>query len=185
LKYRPVSQISVVQGRLKQYKGFWRETLHTPPPILECIENGYRLPLKFVPTPYSRKNHKSAELHSEFVDEAIQSLIENCCVLRVQENPVLYSPLEGTKLHLVLNLRYLNQFQHVLSFKYEDLRIAALMFEHTFLSLTSSPGTTMWRSGLGTTSTWGSVGIGMVKLTIMHSGSSPLDCPQSVTCLLS
>ena len=33
------------------------------------------------------------------------------------------------KLRLVLNLRYLNQFLHVVSFKYEDLRIAALMFE--------------------------------------------------------
>ena len=30
---------------------------------------------------------------------------------------------------LVLNLRYLNQFLYVVSFKYEDLRIAALMFE--------------------------------------------------------
>jgi len=75
---------------------------------------------------------KSAELHSEFVDEAIQSLIENRCVLGVQEKPVLCSPLsvvEGTKLRLLLNLRYLNQFLHVLSFQYEDLCIAALMFE--------------------------------------------------------
>jgi len=34
------------------------------------------------------------------------------------------------KRSLVLNLRYLNQFLHVVSFKYEDLRIAALMFDH-------------------------------------------------------
>ena len=33
------------------------------------------------------------------------------------------------KLRLVLNLRYLNQFLYVLKFKYEDLRIAALLFE--------------------------------------------------------
>ena len=33
------------------------------------------------------------------------------------------------KLRLVLNLRYLNQFLHVLGLKYEDLRTAALMFE--------------------------------------------------------
>ena len=59
-------------------------------------------------------------------------MIEYRCVLRVQEKPVLCSPLsvvEGTKLCLVFNLRYLNQFPHVLSFKHEDLRIAALMFE--------------------------------------------------------
>ena len=33
------------------------------------------------------------------------------------------------KLRLVLNLRYLNQFLHVSCFKYEGLRVAALMFE--------------------------------------------------------
>ena len=33
------------------------------------------------------------------------------------------------KLHLVLNLRYLNKFLHLLTFKYEDLRVAALMFD--------------------------------------------------------
>ena len=38
------------------------------------------------------------------------------------------------KLRLVLNLRYLNQFLHVSHFKYEDLRVAALMFEkHDYL----------------------------------------------------
>ena len=33
------------------------------------------------------------------------------------------------KLRLVLNLRYVNQFLHVTKFKYEDLRVATLMFE--------------------------------------------------------
>ena len=33
------------------------------------------------------------------------------------------------KLRLVLNLRYLNQFVHAVKFKYEDLRIAAMVFE--------------------------------------------------------
>jgi len=38
------------------------------------------------------------------------------------------SNAEG-KLCLVLNLKYLNSFLHVISFKYEELRTAALMFE--------------------------------------------------------
>jgi len=33
------------------------------------------------------------------------------------------------KLRLVLNLRYLKQFLHVLTFNYEDLHVAALIFE--------------------------------------------------------
>ena len=53
---------------------------------------------------------------------------------RIQEQPEVCSPLSVMgnlqgKLCLVLNLKYLNQFLHVWSFKYEDLHIAALMFE--------------------------------------------------------
>ena len=43
------SQVTDVQGRLRKKFLFWKEVLHAPPPILECIENGYRLPLKFIP----------------------------------------------------------------------------------------------------------------------------------------
>jgi len=54
--------------------------------------------------------------------------------MKVQSKPEVCSPLSvlgnpEVKLRLVLNLRYLNQFLHVQSFKYEDLRIAALIFE--------------------------------------------------------
>ena len=54
--------------------------------------------------------------------------------MKVETKPELCSPLsviansQGS-LCLLSNLRYLNQFLHFLSFKYEDLRIAALMFE--------------------------------------------------------
>ena len=127
-------QISDVQGRLKQNINFWCEVLQAPPPIIDCIENGYRLPLKFVPPPYFQQNHKSVELYSEFVNDAVLKLIANRCVMKVEEKPEVCSPLSVVgnpqgKLCLVLNLRYLNQFLHVLSFKYEDLRIAALIFE--------------------------------------------------------
>jgi len=55
--------------------------------------------------------------------------------MKVETKPEVCSPLSVVanslgKLRLVLNLRYLNQFLHVVSFKYEDLRIAALMFDH-------------------------------------------------------
>ena len=127
-------QITDVQGRLKKNITFWREVLQAPPPVLECIELGYRLPLKFIPPAHCQQNHKSTELHSVFVDEAVQSLIVNRCVMKVHHQPEVCSPLSVVgkpqgKLRLVLNLKYLNQFLHVLSFKYEDLRTAALMFE--------------------------------------------------------
>ena len=79
-------------------------------------------------------NHQSALFNYQFVTEAISELITNRCAKQVQERPVVCSPLmvvtsaEG-KLRLVLNLNYLNQFLYRESFKYEDLRIAMLLFD--------------------------------------------------------
>ena len=42
-------QITDFQGRLKQKLSFWREMLQAPAWLIDCIENGYRLPLKFIP----------------------------------------------------------------------------------------------------------------------------------------
>ena len=72
--------------------------------------------------------------HFQFVNKAIANLVKNRCAVLVDDRPYICSPLSvvsnsSGKLRLVLNLRYLNQFLHVLSFKYEDLRTAALMFE--------------------------------------------------------
>ena len=37
-----------VQGRPPQSLAFWKDVLQAPPPIIECIEKGYYLPLKFL-----------------------------------------------------------------------------------------------------------------------------------------
>ena len=34
---------------------FWRNVLHAPYHILECIESGYHLPLKFFPPPHTQR----------------------------------------------------------------------------------------------------------------------------------
>ena len=73
-------QITDVQGRLKTKVLYWKEVLHAPPPILDCIENGYRLPLKVIPPPYFQENHDSAMVNHSFVDEAIKGLfVESVC----------------------------------------------------------------------------------------------------------
>ena len=130
----PPDQITDVQGRLKKKVLFWKEVLHAPPPIIGCITNGYRLPHKFHPLPHCQHNQVSTETHHQFVDEAVQGLLLNRCVTKVNKEPYVCSPLSVVsnsvgKLRLVLNLHYLNQSLHVTKFKYEDLRVAALMFE--------------------------------------------------------
>ena len=127
-------QVADVQGRLKSKLAFWRDVLQAPPPILDCIENGYRLPLKFIPPTHCQPNHKSTVIHRSFVEETVENLVNNRCVLRVSARPHVCSPLSvvcssAGKLRLVLNLRYLNQYLHVLTFKYEDLRVVALLFD--------------------------------------------------------
>ena len=77
------SQITDVQGCLKKKLLYWKEVLHAPLPILDCIENGYQLPLKFIPPAYFQDNHNSAMVHHSFVDEAIKSLLSNRCAMRV------------------------------------------------------------------------------------------------------
>jgi len=100
-------QVLDVQGRLKQCFPFWREVLQAPPPVLEWVENGYRLSLKQDPPPYCRQNHNSTEVHKVFVDEAVHDLLDNRCVRRVDEKPIVCSPLSvvsnsAGKLRLVL-----------------------------------------------------------------------------------
>ena len=73
-------------------------------------------------------------VHQSFVEDAVQNLVKNRCVVRVSERPHVCSPLSVVSnsmgnLCLVLNLRYLNQYLHVLPFKYEDLHVAALLCE--------------------------------------------------------
>ena len=112
-------QMTDVQGRLKKNKKFWQEVLQAPDTVLEHIENGYRLPFKFLPPSHSQRNNKSTETHQKFVSEAVQSLLMNRCIRRVEAKPWICSLLSVVsnstgKLCLVLNLRYLNQFLHVI-----------------------------------------------------------------------
>ena len=124
-------QIVDVQGRLKQHIPFWSKA---PTPVVDWIQNGYRLPLQFMPTPFEQGNHKSTWDHIDFVMESVQELLNNRCVQEVKTKPVVCSPLSVVSNHegkckLVLKVRHLNQFLRKDHFNYEDLRIATLMFE--------------------------------------------------------
>ena len=128
------TQVMDVQGRLGQSLSFWEDTLDPAPWIISCIREGYKFPLRSIPDRYRKPNQQSALSHQQFVEQAIQELDENRCVVKVQEIPHICSPLSVVanaqgKLRLVLNLRYLNQFLWTDRFKYEDLRVAMLMFQ--------------------------------------------------------
>ena len=121
----------VVKGRLKKHISFWKEEIKAPAAILDTIEVGYILPLKFEPTPYFRANHQSTSEHFTYVQESVAS---TGCVTEVHTRPFICSPLSvvvgrSGKERLVINLRHLNKFLWKQKFKYEDLRVAMLLFD--------------------------------------------------------
>jgi len=127
-------QIEEVRGRLKANIDFWQHTLKPAPWVLDCIIDGYKLPLRVVPDCFTKKNQESALKNSNFVAEALRELETNRCIERVDDQPHICSPLSVVengkgKSRLVINLRYLNQFLWKDKFKYEDIRIAMLMFQ--------------------------------------------------------
>ena len=124
----------VVKGRLKKHISFWKEEIKAPAAILDTIEVGYILFLKSEPTPYFTANHQSTSEHSTFVQESVAQLCSTGCVTEVHTRPFICSPLSvvvgrSGKERLVINLRHLNKFLWKQKFKYEDLRVAMLLFE--------------------------------------------------------
>ena len=123
-----------VKGRLKERLKFWKEEIQAPTFVLDTIEAGYVLPLKTNPTPFSRQNQASALGNAEFVEESVAGLLTSGCIKEVDSIPYICSPLSvvessGGKKRLVINLRHLNRFLWKQKFKYEDLRVAMLLFE--------------------------------------------------------
>ena len=122
-----------VKGRLRTKIDYWREVLQASPAVLNIIESGYVLPLMSQPTPFMSKNQLSAVQDTEFVDECIDQLLNSACIKELREAPYICSPLAvvesiSGKKRLVINLRHLNKFLFKQKFKYEDLRVAMLLF---------------------------------------------------------
>eukprot|EP00731_Ephydatia_muelleri_P008089 Em0004g427a len=103
------------------------------------LRNGYVLPLFAEPTAYKRANQCSAYTNSDFVHKAVSELVNGHIVEEVQEPPYTCSPLSvvensSGKKRLVENLRHVNQFLCKRRFKYEDLRIAMMLFSPDILA---------------------------------------------------
>ena len=113
--------------------------LQAPAPILDWIQNVYKLPLFSEPPRSVKHNQQSALANKQFADQAVAELLNNGSVCRVSAIPHVCSPLsvvtstEGKK-QLVINLRYLNQYLRRDSFNYEDLHtLMAILRPDDFL----------------------------------------------------
>ena len=119
---------------------YWENELQAPSFIIDTIRNGYLLPLKSTPSAYQHSNKASALDNAPFVNESILQLLEDGCIVEVDEKSTICSALsivdnKSHKKWLVLNLRHLNKFLCSHKFKYEDLRMAMLLFDKGDLML--------------------------------------------------
>ena len=126
-------QILDVQGKLKAASQFWVDVLHASSPVLDWIQQGYKLPLVSQPPPFSQPNHKSATDDLQYVNQTVEELLELRCIKEVDRQPYVCSPLsvvinDSGKKRLVINLRYLNRYLWKEHFKYEDLRTVMQLF---------------------------------------------------------
>ena len=127
------SQPVSVKGRLRQHVQFWVDTLCAPGWIVDLIREGYVIPFYSEPTAHARPNQQSARGNAGFVDLAVAELLSGGYIESVSTKPYICSPLSVVenatgKQRLVLNLRHVNQFVWKQKFKYEDLRIAMMLF---------------------------------------------------------
>jgi len=91
------------------------------------------LPFWDVPPAYCSKNNLSAFKNFEFVECSITELLESERIKQVSYKPVVLNPLSVSvqpngKKRLILDLRYVNPFTKKLRIKYDDWKIASLMF---------------------------------------------------------
>ena len=109
------------------------EHIGTPSFILNVIERGYLLPFVSFPEPAVFKNNRSSLSHAEFVEEAIQDLVESGRVVETNVPPRVVNPLSVSvqangKKRLILDLRYVNKFLRKMHVKYEDWKTAMSYF---------------------------------------------------------
>ena len=128
-----------MEGRLYNCRSFWLSTLSAPLSVQNIVTFGYALLLKGFPESTFFNNNCSALRHPSFVEEAIQDLLNKHCIEEHDFPPHVVNPLtvvEGKKLRLVLDLRYVNSLIECPRFKYEDLRTLSEIFELGFFFFT-------------------------------------------------
>ena len=81
----------------------------------------------------SGNNNASALKNIEFVESSITELLESERIKQLPYKPVVVNPLSVSvqpngKKRLILDLRYINHFIEKLRIKYDDWKIASLMF---------------------------------------------------------
>jgi hypothetical protein len=114
----------IIKGRLKSAAKYWSEVVKAPPSILSVIENGFSIDFLTEPPSMHFPNNKSSYENSDFVNKAVNELLEFNLIKEVSEKPKVISPLSvaknSSKLRLILDLSILNEYINCEKIKLED-----------------------------------------------------------------
>jgi hypothetical protein len=128
--------------RLRSRLPIW-QAVCTSAFVLGIITVGYPLPWIDGPPdkPAFFQNHASSTEHSDFVDQAVSSLVATGTVLAVTSRPFLVSPLgvvpkPPDKYRLILDLKFLNSLLQITKFRYESIREVANLCQQNDLLFT-------------------------------------------------
>ena len=76
-----------VVGRLRNASLFWKNTLRASTFAQNVIDYGYFIPFTEKPSMYFEDNNTSSLKHRDFVNEAINKILKNRCIMEVSEKP--------------------------------------------------------------------------------------------------
>ena len=124
-----------VKGRLHKNIQFWKEKLllaeSSKNLVLPILEYGYLLIFEQESPPVILRNNKSAFEHKDFVKRVIADLVYTGVVNEIDNVPKVVSPLSVSvnssgKERLILDLRHVNKYLKLTTFKYEGVKEAVL-----------------------------------------------------------
>ena len=127
--------LKVCAAGFSQCSPYWRDTLNASQFVQSIEQNGYKIPFQSLLETCFLANNKSARDHPDFVADAIKNLLNGKYIEEQSEPPHCVNPLsvaKGKKLRFVLDLRHVNGHLLKQSFRYEDLRSLAQLFEEKF-----------------------------------------------------
>ena len=131
-----------IQGRLKACSHVWRE-IGASPWVLDVVDNGYKLPLidDALPPPHAGGgNHAGSNTYGDWLERAVGELVTMGALKPSAVRPRVISPLDvipkadyhetdnPDRLRMVLDTRWLNEYQQKIKFKYDDLNNSREMF---------------------------------------------------------
>jgi len=115
-----------VKGRLKENSKYWH-SIGCNKSILKVVEEGYVIPFLTTPEKQIFRNNQSALKYSDFVNEAVQELLDTDRIREMAVPPHVVNPLsvstKGGKKRLILDLRYVNQNIYKEKIKFEDWKV--------------------------------------------------------------